>query len=269
MTQPVPPEDVTQPPEPVADETLTPLEAAFYLLVLAALTAWLKSVLAKILAPLRIGGSIDPSAIWSEQPRWNEEVKGLVSWLERNAATHGWGRFGDEADIPGLGPLPSNDAHVVAYLAQVANYLVRIPEEVFDLVIADIVDGHNEGENLEEIAARIEDTLNITGSENWPARARVISVTEVNGAANAGWMAAAIHGEELTGQRLEKEWLATMTDTHTRIEHKAADGQRRPLRQPFLVGGELLMQPGDKSGSAWNVINCRCAATTTEARGPR
>lgn len=265
MTQPVPPEDVTQPPEPVVDETLTPLEAAFYALVLAALTAWLTSVLSRILAPFRLGGAIDPSALWSLQPQWNAEVKILVSWLHDNAAPHGWDRFDEDNEVPGLGPLPSNDAFVAAHLAQVANYLVRIPEEVFDLVIADVVDGHNSGENLEEIAARIEDTLNITGSENWPARARVISVTEVNGAANSGWMAAAIHTEELTGQRLQKEWLASH-DNHVRPEHRAADGQRRPLRQTFTVGGEPLMYPGDKSGSAWNVINCRCAATTTEAR---
>jgi hypothetical protein len=270
MTQPVPPDDVTQPPEPVVDETLTPLEAAFYTLVLAALTSWLGSVANRILAPFRrLGQPVNPVALWAEQPKWDAEVKVMVNWLRDNAAPHGWDRFAEDNPTIDLGPLPSNDAFVAVHLAQVANHLVRIPEEVFDQVIAAVVDGHNEGENLEQIAERIEGILTVTGSENWPARARVISVTETNGAANSGWLAAAIHSEELTGQRLDKEWLASHDD-RVRIApdggHLAADGQRRPLRQPFLVGGEPLMYPGDKSGSAWNVINCRCAATTTEAR---
>jgi hypothetical protein len=32
-----------------------------------------------------------------------------------------------------------------------------------------------------------------------------------------------------------------------------------PIDEPFIVSGEELMYPGDPSGSAGNVINCRCA----------
>jgi hypothetical protein len=263
MSQPVPPTDVTQPPEPVVVEELTPLEAAFYAMVLAALAAWLSSVLAKVLAPWRLYRMApDPQALWSLVPAWNREVRVLVTWLHDNAAEAGWDRWFDDQDGDEVPEYPSTNAHIAAHLAMVENYLVRIPEEVFNLIIADVVDGHNDGESLEEIAERIENTLTVTGSENWPARARTISVTEVNGTANAGWFAAGLRTEELLGVPQWKQWLESH-DEAVRTEHRT--DQKRPLREPFLIGGELLMYPGAKNGSAWNIIGCRCAARSTEA----
>lgn len=264
MTSPVPPEDVTQPPEPVTDPTLTPLEDAFYALVLAALAAWLTAVAVKILNPWRkFRQPPDLTALWSEQPAWNAAVSRLVSWLNGHAAPHGWDRFDDEFPRVDLPVYPSTDSFVAAHLAQVANYLVRIPDEVYQQIFAEVVDGHNDGESLEEIAARIENVLTITGSENWPARARVISVTEVNGAANAGWLAAAIQTQQMLGISLEKEWLQSH-DNRVRAEHRNVKPQ--PLLQPFIVGGVPMMAPGDKSAPPHLVINCRCSVTTREAR---
>jgi uncharacterized protein with gpF-like domain len=63
---------------------------------------------------------------------------------------------------------------------------------------------------------------------------------------------------------LRKRWLSAR-DRRTRrnppddYDHVEADGQERALDEPFLVSGELLDHPGDPSGSAGNVINCRCA----------
>ena len=56
---------------------------------------------------------------------------------------------------------------------------------------------------------------------------------------------------------LKKRWLCTH-DARTREEHLAADGQSVDVDKPFEVGGEKLMNPGDTSGSAWNIMNCRC-----------
>lgn len=265
MTEPVPPTDVTQPPEPVVVEQLTPLEATFYAMVLAALTAWLALVAAKVLNPWRLFRMPPaPDALWSLQADWDRRVRVLVTWLGDNAAQEGWDRWFDELEDNGDMPVPvypSTNAHIAAHLAMVENYLVRIPEEVFNLIIADVVDGHDEGESMEEIAARIEDTLNVTGSENWPARSRAIAVTEVNGTANAGWYAAALRTEELLGPQW-KQWLESH-DESVRSEHRT--DQKRPIREPFLIGGELLQYPGAKNGSPWNIINCRCAARSTEA----
>jgi len=55
----------------------------------------------------------------------------------------------------------------------------------------------------------------------------------------------------------KKEWSAAF-DERTREAHAIANGQITKTNEPFLVGGERLMYPGDPSGSAGNVINCRC-----------
>ena len=46
----------------------------------------------------------------------------------------------------------------------------------------------------------------------------------------------------------------------TRIAHASAHGQKVGIDDPFVVGGDLMQQPGDVNGSAANVINCRCVA---------
>ena len=57
------------------------------------------------------------------------------------------------------------------------------------------------------------------------------------------------------GADIVKQWDAAL-DQRTRPAHAEADGQIREVDEPFDVGGEKLMKPGD--GSAANAINCRC-----------
>jgi SPP1 gp7 family putative phage head morphogenesis protein len=64
---------------------------------------------------------------------------------------------------------------------------------------------------------------------------------------------------EAEGVEMKKRWMSAL-DTNTRDEHGAADGQEVNVDEPFVVGGEQLEYPGDPSGSAWNVINCRCSS---------
>lgn len=56
---------------------------------------------------------------------------------------------------------------------------------------------------------------------------------------------------------LEKVWISTI-DSRTRDTHFAADGQRTPLKGKFTVGGVQLDRPGDPTGPAREVRNCRC-----------
>tara|TARA_R110000796_G_scaffold62237_5_gene143622 strand:- start:2686 stop:3513 length:828 start_codon:yes stop_codon:yes gene_type:complete len=58
--------------------------------------------------------------------------------------------------------------------------------------------------------------------------------------------------------QLKKEWIASFDD-RTRDTHAEADGQIVMQADPFLVGGEQLLYPGDPAGSSTNVINCRCS----------
>lgn len=225
---------------------MTGLEAAFAALVLAALGRWLRKVARFV---FRNGGSQpSPDGVRFADDDWRTEVDTLVTWLEGHA-------------VGGEGF--STSGEVRSHFDRVRNLLVRVPDEVFDDIRRELVEGYNKGDSNKAIADKVQGVLDVTGSENWPNRAQVIAVTEVNGALNAGWFGSAVAQQAQLGQPLAKKWIATH-DTHTRSEHREADGQVVALLSPFIVGDEPLMYPGDKTGSPWNIINCRCTAAVVE-----
>ena len=87
-------------------------------------------------------------------------------------------------------------------------------------------------------------------------RSRTIARTESTAAANF-----AHHEAYAEGAVAEVEWVAA-GDGRVRQDHADANGQRVELGQPFSVGGDLLLFPGDSSqgASAANVVNCRCVS---------
>ena len=95
-----------------------------------------------------------------------------------------------------------------------------------------------------------------------PHRLEMISRTETLRSSNAG-SSALFEAWNITG--LRREWLATF-DNRVRASHALAGTQYVdggtpgpiPLGEPFIVGGEELMYPGDPNGSAGNTILCRC-----------
>ena len=64
---------------------------------------------------------------------------------------------------------------------------------------------------------------------------------------------------------LLKQWIATPTgntrDSHLNAHIRYANNPI-PVDEPFEVGGELLMYPGDPAGSPAETINCRCTSIT-------
>jgi hypothetical protein len=56
-----------------------------------------------------------------------------------------------------------------------------------------------------------------------------------------------------------KEWHA-VHDSRTRPSHAAADGQRVPINEPFVVGGFKAMYPLDPRLPARESVHCRCIA---------
>lgn len=85
-------------------------------------------------------------------------------------------------------------------------------------------------------------------------RSRVISRTESHAASNASTQMAA----KASGLPMQKEWIASGGE-RTRENHLFASGQIVGIDDPFVVGNDYLMQPGDPSGSPEEIINCRCA----------
>ena len=219
--------------------------------VASGLRSWLSKAREAVMAPFRQHHiQPDPVAIFQTQAAWDGEVSTISTRL---------GRIADAAwnEVAGS-PSVSRHAFVMSQLEQTQNFLARVPNDTYNLIFAEITDGVNGGESVDQIAHRVDDALTYDGRENWPARARTIAQTEVNRAMNACIQGAGTEIARVTGTIPTKTWLANH-DEKTLVAHHGADGQQVPFYSPFDVGGEPLMFPGDPAGSPGNVINCRCS----------
>lgn len=127
-----------------------------------------------------------------------------------------------------------------------------ISETTRKRVAAAVAEGMDRGESVARIARRI-DRLYL--EEIIPDRSMVIARTEVGSATN--WSQDYVaHSVDVP---MEKEWLS-LSDDRTRDDHREANGQVQPLDEPFVVGGDELMFPGDDSLGAGpeQTIQCRC-----------
>lgn len=100
------------------------------------------------------------------------------------------------------------------------------------------------------------------------SRVARIAVAEALQAAAVAQHEAAISAEAAVTYKVERTWH-NVGDTNVRETHVTANGQRRPLDQPFLVGGHLLKHPRDPSGPSQEIINCRCSETYRRIKSPR
>lgn len=126
---------------------------------------------------------------------------------------------------------------------------VRISDTTRGLAAQALLDTMNEAQDVtaREIQTR-------TGGVIGRTRARVIARTETHNAANAASLEA-VNALEL--EQVQKEWIS-VEDSRTRESHAAADGQLVPVDSSFVVGAARLDHPGDPSGPAGEIINCRC-----------
>jgi HK97 family phage portal protein len=119
--------------------------------------------------------------------------------------------------------------------------------------------GLEAGETVADLASRIKKVLPGT-----PGRAQSIARTSTAGAVGSG------RHEGMKDAKVDKKgWLDAhddaVRDAHKEAGKKYADGI--DVNLPFVVEGELLMFPGDPSGSAGNIINCRCIELALQAAG--
>jgi uncharacterized protein with gpF-like domain len=198
-----------------------------------------------------------PEEVFTQTPAWDTAVTRIIETAI--VPVMDWAYAG----LMGEGFSWRERGSITNYLLGVRNRLLRIPEEVFGLVTGQLAAGVTLGEGIPALADRVDNVLSTTKSERWPNRAVVIARTETLGALNASRTDAFNAYAEETGDELERIWLATV-DSRTRPAHRAADGQRVGLTDPFIVGSEPLMFPGDPSGSAGNTIQCRCTTLLVE-----
>ena len=149
---------------------------------------------------------------------------------------------------------------IIAYFnANLLNKVVLpITDTMKDWILQKLIDGQQDGKSITQM-------VNEMLVHDFPRnRAFVITRTEVLRAANYG----AMKGAEKTGYKMRKTWIAA-DDFRTRrlprdaFSHRAMNGVTVAMSDPFQVprkigGYEELQQPGDPSGSAGDVIQCRC-----------
>jgi len=129
-------------------------------------------------------------------------------------------------------------------------------------IINQILAGQTDGLGIEAIARNIETAL----PSKSRTRAALIARTETHGASNY----ASDQAADALGLDMQKEWIAVEdertrgvdpADEFSHIAMNSADpvDKGQPFQVPDKYGGfEELMYPGDLSGSAGNIINCRC-----------
>ncbi len=133
-------------------------------------------------------------------------------------------------------------------LDQRADFFLRsINETTFEKVKEEFKESMAQGENRQELVARLSDHF----EETYKGRARTIARTEVHNSVQRG----TLEGYR-QAQMPIKIWVSVLSG-ETRDAHAEADGQEVPIDMPFNVGGESIMYPGD--GSPENSINCRCS----------
>lgn len=215
------------------------------------LKRWLSRARDVVMTPFRqFGAQPNPQSIAATAPLWQEQVVRILESLTP-AIREGW----MAAHLPG--DVDLTDPYIQANLALTRNLLVRIPDEVHAMVVAQILEGNNAGESTAQIARRVDSVLTFTDSENWDNRARVIAITESTRHRNSSLLAHGLLSEKNGRRDLAKQWDTRM-DTRERPAHRLANDQVQVLNHPFMVDGEPLLFPGDPVGSADNSCGCRC-----------
>ena len=123
-------------------------------------------------------------------------------------------------------------------------------------ITAQVSRGLANGFTFAQVAQQL--TFKMSGTYNNPggalAYAMRIARTEGHRIQVQGAMDACYKAKDM-GADVVKQWDATL-DGRTRASHSRVDGEIKELDEKFSNG---LMFPGDPSGKAAEVINCRCA----------
>ncbi|MDE3084488.1 MAG: hypothetical protein KGJ37_04605, partial [Verrucomicrobiota bacterium] len=147
------------------------------------------------------------------------------------------------------------------FIADRENKLSGVGDTAFEQLKTSLDEGVKNGESMDKLAARVKAVFN--NLSNYEARR--IAMTET--AAAYGYA----RNEAMAAAGItHKSWLSNH-GPHVRPAHWAAEfeygspAQAIPINEPFMVGGEALMYPGDPAGSPGNVINCHCIQLARKA----
>lgn len=143
----------------------------------------------------------------------------------------------------------------LSYLAQRENRIKDASAEIHEAITDSLTEGIDAGETMDELAARVKQAFR--GIED--GRAQTIAATETSSAFGVG--------RQLAMEQGGAEWKEWVTSglPNVRATHDAADGQTVRVDDTFRVGNADLHHPGDPTGPAEEVINCRCVSVVAAA----
>lgn len=181
-------------------------------------------------------------------------------WVNTYAENYNYAAFFLESATDKIGLFPILDRNVVATILknELTPFSLMALDDITDrkIILRDLtrelVTGISSGESMPQIAKRIKKVAD----KNYGDAIR-IARTETQRVENSARYDVYTTGEEKYGIKQEKEWVAT-NDGRTRRDHARADGQRKLIGEPFIIGGHKMMYPGDPAGGATETIRCRC-----------
>lgn len=193
-------------------------------------------------------------AIAAVQTVWSQETETSLAPLLVNiyvtSAETVASQFAGTAEGVSIAP-PSND-YAKHVLEASLHHVQSFGAELHSVAAKQISMGLADGSSIDEIADSIVEVAHLK-----EAKAHTIAQTAVIGAVNGGEWAQMQHMASAFDLAVSKEWEAT-EDSHTRPTHAAADGQVVGLTEKFTVGDAFLDFPGDPTGLAGEIVNCRC-----------
>lgn len=170
---------------------------------------------------------------------FNKVASALASILETEANT--------AATLIGAEPLDTGEL-VAQWLRTTENQIRSINFYTAVRIREVLIESQARGETVIQAAQHIR----LMFGEFDKQRALMIARTEIQAASNfASWTTYGRVGVPF------KRWLTVM-DGRERETHGTAHMQIQGIFDPFIIGGSLMMYPGDPLASAREVVNCRC-----------
>ena len=195
---------------------------------------------------------------------WRERVRPLVRRLLGISETAAHATAEDAgASLPdGWDDLPRRweDGDLPAGMGQYAkateDLLTAVGDRLAEAARRELAAGLDAGEDLDQLRDRLRAAFDRDGAQLGPGREERIAVTEAGRAWNTATLAAA-RAASTPEQPLVKTWVSR-SDGRVRPAHRGADGQTRPLDEPFTVGGAQMQAPGDPDAPSTLTVGCRC-----------
>jgi len=193
----------------------------------------------------RYGMMPDPAAINSTAALWRSEIEQVENQQLAPIAAENYKSEAVEdtftvGDAIMVGAAAATLVYLMGQIGEIQSTLVNLTLGVTAVVAAASITQFLDPQN-----------------PHWAAKSRQVAATEGDRWAQAGTLSGALSAQRRDGIRRQKIWQ-TRRDNLVRDAHEHAQGQRKDLTEPFIVGGFPMMYPMDPAAPPSLVVNCRC-----------